>query len=73
MKLFKQTSTPAKDYSWRSLTDTLSTLSEEEVLDLLKSERKGEKRLSILQRLHQRYNTLRVARERVELLTEAKK
>ena len=73
MKLFKQPFTPAKDYSWRTLTDTLSTLSEEEVLELLKSERKGEKLLSILQRLHQRYNTLRVSRERVELIAEAKK
>ena len=73
MKLFKQPFTPAKDYSWRTLTDTLSTLSEEEVLELLKSERKGEKRWSILQRLHQRYNTLRVARERIKLFAVCKK
>ena len=34
----------AKEYSWRSLTDILSTLNEEEVLVLLTSERDGEKR-----------------------------
>ena len=72
MKLFKS-SAPAKDYSWRSLTDILSTLSEEDVLDLLKSERKGEKRWSIIQRLHQRYTILRATRERDELHKEATK
>ena len=65
--------TNAENYSWRSLTDILSSLSEEEVLELLKSEKKNEKRWSILQRLHQRYNTLRVARERVELFAVTKK
>ena len=33
----------------------------------------GAKRVTILERLHQRYNTLRVARERIELLKEATK
>jgi hypothetical protein len=46
-------------------------LTEEEVLRLLNEERKNAKRVSMLQRLHQRYNTLRVARERIELLNEA--
>jgi len=61
------------DYSWRTLTNILSSLNEEQVLELLKSEKKNEKRWSILQRLHQRYNTLRVARERVELFAVTKK
>ena len=43
-------------------------MSEEDVLRLLNEERKNAKRVSMLQRLHQRYNTLRVARERIELL-----
>jgi len=43
------------------------------VLDLLDQERAGQKRITILARLHQRYNTLRVARERIELLKEATK
>ena len=46
-------------------------MSEEEVLRLLHEEREGAKRVSMLERLHQRYNTLRVARERLELLKGA--
>ena len=40
---------------------------------LLAEERVMGKRITVLERLHQRYNTLRVARERVELLKEATK
>ena len=58
--------------TWRSLNDRLPTLTEEEVLGLLNNERHTLKRVSILERMHQRYNTLRVARERLELLREAK-
>ena len=58
--------------TWRSLNDRLPTLSEEEVLDMLNNERNTLKRVSMLERMHQRYNTLRVARERLELLKEAK-
>ena len=58
---------PVKTYSWRSLTDILSTLDEEEVGSLLEQELEGEKRWSIVQRLHQRYTILRAARERDEL------
>ena len=57
--------------TWRSLNNKLSSLSEEEVLRLLNKEREGAARVSMLQRLHQRYNTLRVARERLELLKGA--
>jgi hypothetical protein len=48
-------------------------LTEDEVLALLEHERQGTRRVSILQRLHQRYTVLRAARERVELLKEATK
>lgn len=58
---------PVKTYSWRALTDILSTLDEEEVGNLLELELEGEKRWSIVQRLHQRYTILRAAREREEL------
>jgi hypothetical protein len=47
-------------------------MTEQEVLAMLTAERIGEKRVSILERLHQRYNTLRVTRERLEILSEAK-
>jgi len=57
--------------TWRSLNSQLSRMSEEDVLMLLNEERVGAKRVSVLERLHQRYNTLRVARERLELLKGA--
>jgi hypothetical protein len=59
--------------TWRSINHTLSSKTEAEVLELLDQERAGQKRITILERLHQRYNTLRVARERIELLKEAAK
>lgn len=59
--------------TWRSLNNKLSMMSEDEVLSLLDLEKHGEKRASVLQRLHQRYNTLRVSRERIELMSLAVK
>ena len=59
------------NHTWRSLNKKLNTLSESEVLELLEHEKKTENRLTVLTRLHQRYNTLRVARERLELLINA--
>lgn len=59
--------------NWRSLNATINDLSEEEVFALLAKERAGERRISMLQRLHQRYSALRASRERVELLKEAVK
>ena len=60
-----------KKLSWRALNNQLSMMSEEEVWEMLKSEKRNERRASVLQRLHQRYNVLRVSRERIELLKEA--
>jgi hypothetical protein len=57
--------------SWRKLNSDLSLKTEEQVLALLAEERVTGKRVTVLERLHQRYNTLRVARERIELLNEA--
>lgn len=59
--------------TWRKLNSDLASKTEEEVLALLNNERATAKRITVLERLHQRYNTLRVARERVELLREATK
>ena len=61
------------DLSWRKLNDILSQLSEEQILTMLNEERTGNRRVSMLQRLHQRYTMLRCARERIELLKEAVK
>jgi SpoU rRNA methylase family enzyme len=59
--------------NWRELNKKLNILSEDEVLALLEAERQGAKRVTFLERLHQRYTMLRAARERVELLKEAVK
>lgn len=59
--------------NWRELNRKLSMLTEEQVLQMLNDERVGAKRVTVLQRLHQRYTVLRAARERVELLKEAVK
>ena len=58
---------------WRELNKKLNMLTESEVLALLEAERQGAKRVTFLERLHQRYTMLRAARERVELLKEAVK
>ena len=57
--------------SWRKLNDQLSTMTEQEVLSLLTEERQTAKRVTVLERLHQRYTTLRAARERAEILKKA--
>jgi len=59
--------------NWRSLHSKLGRLTEQEVYDLLQQELKGDKRSSILERLHQRYCTLRAARERIEIMKGAQK
>ena len=58
--------------NWRKLNKELALLSEAQVLELLEAERAGRKRISILERLHQRYTALRATRERMELLKEAR-
>ena len=60
-------------YTWRSLNDVLASLPEPDVKALLDAEMAGARRVKIIERLHQRYNTLRVARERAELLALATK
>jgi len=57
--------------TWRSMHEVLTKLSEEEVLKLLQDEQAGANRITILTRLHQRYSSLRVERERVQLLRGA--
>jgi len=62
-----------KQLTWRELNHVLASKTEEEVLKMLSDERVGLRRVVVLERLHQRYNVLRVSRERVELLSEATK
>jgi len=48
-------------------------MTEEEVYAALQDELARDKRVSMLERLHQRYCTLRMTRERLEILNEARK
>jgi predicted lipoprotein len=59
--------------NWRNLNKQLNLLSEQQVLQMLNDERAGGRRVTFLERLHQRYTMLRAARERVELMKEAVK
>jgi len=54
--------------NWREINKALPDLNEDAVLRLLDEERKGEQRVTVLLRLHQRYTMLRAARERMEIL-----
>ena len=56
--------------TWRRLNEYMATFTEEEIMAMLEYERTHERRVKMLLRLHQRANSLRVARERIELLKE---
>lgn len=58
--------------NWRKLNKELALMTEAQVLELLTLERSGERRSSLLGRLHQRYTMLRAMRERKEILHEAR-
>jgi hypothetical protein len=57
--------------SWRKLNEVLSDLDEEEVVKLLEDEKIGARRAMVMIRLHQRFCTLRMARERNQLFGES--
>ena len=59
--------------TWRKLNEELKTFDEQKVLEMLNHERANARRVVVLERLHQRYTTLRASRERIELLQEAKR
>jgi hypothetical protein len=54
--------------TWRDIFFNLNNYSEDELEKMIKSERHGKRRRSILVRLHQRYCILRANRERDDLL-----
>lgn len=58
--------------TYRQLLKVINTLGEDEVLGLLQEERDKHRRYSFLLRLHQRYWHLRMQRERLEILREAR-
>lgn len=57
--------------NWYELNARLPGLNETEVKNLLDQERVNERRKSFLERLHQRFTSLRAARERAEIMAEA--
>jgi len=57
-----------KQLTWKELNDQLADLTETEVKNLLEDEIAHARRSTILVRLHQRYTTLRMLRERAALM-----
>lgn len=58
--------------NWRDLNEGLAPLGEQKVKMMLDWELEHERRVTVVERLHQRYNTLRVKREREELMEAIK-
>lgn len=55
--------------NWMKVSDIIYTnATEEDLLVMMKIEKEGKNRSYIISRLHSRYNKMRVARERKELL-----
>jgi hypothetical protein len=59
--------------SWRKFQIELNSYSEADLLALLDEERAQHRRVSMLERIHQRYCTLRTNRERMEIMKEGKR
>ncbi len=59
------------DITWRALNEQLPRMTEKQLDEALAAEVAGPARASHLLRLHQRKNTLRVARERKALLSHS--
>ena len=59
--------------SWRSLNRRLNAMTEDELKDALLAEMDGERRVTVVERLHQRFTALRATRERLELMTEVQR
>jgi hypothetical protein len=55
--------------NWRELNVRLSSLREDELATMIEEERQGERRATLLVRMHQRFTALRMLRERQALLT----
>jgi len=53
-----------KKITWRHLNTVIRDLTEDELLDLLDEEQAGERRKTVLKRLHQRQSKVRTKRER---------
>lgn len=54
--------------NWREINARLNSMTEQELWDVLNEERVGQRRHTVLLRLHQRVCVVRAARERAEIL-----
>jgi hypothetical protein len=59
--------------TWRKFQSELPNYTEADLLALLDEERLKHRRVTMLERIHQRYCTLRANRERLEILKEGKR
>ena len=59
--------------TWRKFQSELPNYSEAELLALLDEEKLKHRRVSMLERIHQRYCTLRASQERMEILKEGRR
>ena len=59
--------------TWRTFQSNLPNYSEADLLALLDEERLKHRRVTMLERIHQRYCTMRASRERMEILKEGKR
>ena len=57
--------------NWRELQRRLNTLTEDELWKLIEAELNGQRRVSLIERMHMRVSALRTTRERLELLKRA--
>ena len=57
--------------SWRDLQRKLNQLTESELWNLIEAELNGQRRVSLIERMHMRVAALRTTRERLELLKRA--
>ena len=57
--------------NWNSVNTVLSSMTIEQIQDLIDYEKKHQNRSNILKRLHQRYTTLNTKKERDELLKDS--
>ena len=57
--------------NWRELNARLGSLREDELEQMIREELKGERRPTLLIRMHQRFTVLRSLRERREILNVA--
>ena len=56
--------------NWRDLNQQLSKMAEQDIKRLLDAELDGDRRSTVVVRLHQRFTALRATRERAELLAK---